>query len=250
MPSREAGRLLPAPKNTVALTIDDGPHPTWSRRHAAHQRGTRTPPPRTQPVLDPDGRGTVPSRHLPEDYRTAQWPCLKTVSGVVARHVSAGGWLVRHLNARPLTAPPLVGRVGTSSVECCPQAAARSGCARFTGWHSGRGRGMSCNWQWAIHGPLPPVNSGHRGPTLTDASPWSNLLSDRDDLVPKLMTSRSLVATARRVLRDQVRDNRARRGQHTTDVHGPRHGAHQHVPARPATASVASGRRGHCRIAL
>ncbi|HST91338.1 MAG TPA: hypothetical protein VLJ13_03990 [Brevundimonas sp.] len=34
--------------------------------------------------------------------RTGQWPCLRTVSGVVAPYISTGRRLARHLNATPL----------------------------------------------------------------------------------------------------------------------------------------------------
>jgi hypothetical protein len=66
------------------------------------------------------------------------------------------------------------------------------------------------------------------------------------DSVPKLISPRSYLRPPHvlRVLPDQLCDNPAGHGHRATDAHGRCHRAHLHVPARPVTTPVASGRRG------
>jgi hypothetical protein len=87
---------------------------------------------------------------------------------------------------------------------------------------------------------------GQPGSTKPSTSSRSAATSAATDSVPKLISPRSYLRPPHvlRVLRDQLCDNPAGHGHRATDAHGRCHRAHLHVPARPVTTPVASGRRG------
>jgi hypothetical protein len=124
----------------------------------------------------------------------------------------------------------------------------KPGLRRLTGSHSERSRGMSCSGPGrAIHGPLRPVNSGHRWPKLAAAGSRSGPLQGRDSRLRSWWRHGPYrnKLHVQRVLRDQLRDNPAGHRHRVTDGYGRCQCHHLHVSARPVSTSVTSGRRGH-----
>ncbi len=166
------------------------------------------------------------------------------------------------------TTRPLVGRAPDHRVQCASRAAherprgrAAPG-SRMALW-TGRGGRALRGSRRAIGGPLRPVNSGHRRPALAAAAPRSGPLLGHDNLIPKLMTPRSLrnrhrsyaycvtncVTTPPDMGTAPRTPTVAFRAQHIERRRHCQH-AHLHVPASPVSTPVASGRRGRLGVAL
>jgi hypothetical protein len=157
---------------------------------------------------------------------------------VIVYAVPAGSRAAQCGDPEPHTAPSLRDAL-RAPLTRPPRRAKRPGRGSLGG--AGSVRSAAC-----LSVPCRAVVSGHSRTVQSSTFPRSGALTALVTPVPKLMTSRSSLRPPHvlRVLRDQLRDNPAGHGHSATNAHGHCRRAHLHVPARPVTMPVASGRRG------